>query len=201
MVAVASGAESTRLGGSRWTKLLISLQRRSCVVLWLSRLPTTETDLLVCCGESVVPLALKRKRLAQCTTRKPTRKRRNPETDVGDIEEDTGHWEVVSGQGKSHAHRVHIPSLRTAHHAALAPLAATAPSKLDSREGCLHWWRVWLENFELSSEPMLKDVKTLTQKYPKDLSFFHNRCICVSVRSLRFATWMIFECCSTTVAS
>ena len=35
---VASKAESTRLGGSRWSKLLISLQRRSCVVLWLIRL-------------------------------------------------------------------------------------------------------------------------------------------------------------------
>ena len=47
------------------------------------------------------------------------------------------------------AQRVHIPSLRTAQHAALAHLAATTPSKLDSREGCLHWWRGLLpENFQ-----------------------------------------------------
>ena len=37
------------------------------------------------------------------------------------------------------AHRVHIPSLRAVQLAALARLAATAPSKLDLREGCLHW--------------------------------------------------------------
>ena len=45
------------------------------------------------------------------------------------------------------AQRVHIPSLRTVQHAALAHIAATAPSKLDSREGCLHW-RVLPDNFE-----------------------------------------------------
>ena len=73
------------------------------------------------------------------------------------------------------AQRVHIPSLRTAHHAALAPLARTAPNKLDSREGCLHRRRVLLENLELCSEPMLKDMKTLTQKDPEDMSFPYNR--------------------------
>ena len=46
------------------------------------------------------------------------------------------------------AQRVHIPSLRTVQHATHTHLAATAPSKLDSREGCLHWWRVPLENLK-----------------------------------------------------
>ena len=36
--------------------------------------------------------------LAQWTTRKPTRKRRNPETDVGDSKEDSGYREFVRGQ-------------------------------------------------------------------------------------------------------
>ena len=54
------------------------------------------------------------------------------------------------------AQRVHIPSLRTVQHAALAHLAATAPSKLDSREGCPQWWRILLENFKLNSGSMSK---------------------------------------------
>ena len=70
----------------------------------------------------------------------------------------------------SAAHRAHIPSLRTAHHAALAHLAATAPSKLDSREGCLHWWRVLLENFELISGSIPKDMQVLTRKNLRQLS-------------------------------
>ena len=57
------------------------------------------------------------------------------------------------------AQRVHIPPLRTAHHAALAHLAATAPSKLDSSEGCLLWWRVLLENLKLNSGSMSKDMR------------------------------------------
>ena len=112
----------------------------------------------------MVPLA--RKRLPQWAARKPSRKRRNSATDVGDSEEDVGCREVVSGQeerinyttilravpvvvlescGRDFdsvclnmfglAQRVHIPSLRTAQHAALAHPAATARSKLDSREG------------------------------------------------------------------
>ena len=149
----------------------------------------------------MVPMA--RKRLAQWTTRKPTRKRRNPETDVGDSEEDIGFREVVSGQGERGtytiilravpvvvlescecyfnsvclnvfglARRVHIPSLRTAQHVALAHLAATAPRKLESREGCLHWWRVLLENFKLNSGPMSKDFHVLMRKDVQQLSCF-----------------------------
>ena len=184
MVDVAFKAESTRPSGSRWTKLLISLQRRSCVVLWLSRFFQLSMMLPSCLRqrltpnrsqvlpmpvtrlpwrERVVPLA--RKRIVQWTTRNSTRKRRHPETDVGDSEEDIGYREDVSGQEESVnctiilravpvvvlesckrcfdsvcvdmcglAQRVHIPSLRTVQHAALAHLAATAPSKLDSRK-------------------------------------------------------------------
>ena len=55
--------------------------------------------------------------------------------------------------------RVHIPSLRTAQHAALAYLAATAPSKLNPREGRLHRWRVLLVNFKLNVGSMSKDVR------------------------------------------
>ena len=147
----------------------------------------------------MVPLA--RKRLAQWTTRKPTRKRRNPETDVGDGAE--GYREVVSGQEESVnfsiilraipvvvlesceryfdnvclnmfglAQREHIPSLRTVQHAALAHLAATAPSELGSREGCLHWWRVLLENFKLNSGSMSKDMRVLRRKDLRQLSGF-----------------------------
>ena len=97
MVDVASKAESTR-SGSRWTKLMISLQRRTCVVLWLSRsfqlsmmlqsclrhrsTPNRSQVLLmpVPWRKCVVPLA--NKRLAQWTT----------------SEEDIGHREFVSGQ-------------------------------------------------------------------------------------------------------
>ena len=67
---------------------------------------------------------------------------------------------------------VHIPSLRTVQHAALAHLAATAPSKLDSREGCLHWWRVLAENFKLNSGSMSKDMRVLMRKDLQQLSGF-----------------------------
>ena len=70
------------------------------------------------------------------------------------------------------AQSVHIPSLRTAQHAALAHLAATAPSKLDSREGCLHWWRLLLENPELNSDSMYKDMRVLMRKDLQQLSCF-----------------------------
>ena len=70
------------------------------------------------------------------------------------------------------AQRVHIPSLRTAQHAALAHLAATTPSKLDSREGCLHRWRVLLENFKLNSGSMSKDMRCPMRKDLQQLSCF-----------------------------
>ena len=62
------------------------------------------------------------------------------------------------------AQRVHFPSLRTAQDTAFAHLAATAPSTLDSREGSRLWWRVLLENFELNSDSMPKDVKVLMRR-------------------------------------
>ena len=192
-----------------WTKLLISLQRRSCVVLWLSRLSQLSMMLPSCLRQRLTPnrpsvadaravekacgTSGEEACLAQWTTRKPPRKRRTPETDVGDGEE--GFREFVSGQEErvnftiflkavlvvvlescercfdsacfnmfGLAQRVHIPSFRTAQHAALTHLAATAPSKLNSREGCLHWWRLLLENFELNSDSMAKDMQVLMRK-------------------------------------
>ena len=70
------------------------------------------------------------------------------------------------------AQSVHIPSLRTAQQAALARLAATAPSKVDSREGRLHWWRLLLENLELNSNSMSKDMQVLMRKDLQQLSCF-----------------------------
>ena len=67
------------------------------------------------------------------------------------------------------AQRVRTPSLRTAQHA--ARLAATAPSKLDSREG-YRQWRVLLENFELNSVSMAKDMQVLMRKDLQQLSQF-----------------------------
>ena len=72
------------------------------------------------------------------------------------------------------AQRVHIPSLRTVQHAALAHLAATAPSKLDSREGCLHWWRVLPENFKLNSGSMSKDMRVLMRKVGVSLQYLQS---------------------------
>ena len=66
--------------------------------------------------------------------------------------------------------RVHVPSLRTAHHAALVHLVATAPGKLDSREGYWHWWCVLLESFELTSYSMPKDMMVLMRKDLQQLS-------------------------------
>ena len=40
-----------------------------------------------------------------------------------------------------------------------------------------------LEKFELSSEPMLRDVKTLTQKAPTNVSWRCTRCVVVCERS------------------
>ena len=40
-----------------------------------------------------------------------------------------------------------------------------------------------LEKLELSSEPMLRDVKTLTQKAPTSVSWRGTRCVVVCVKS------------------
>ena len=74
------------------------------------------------------------------------------------------------------AQRVHIPPLRTVQHAALAHLAATAPSKLDSREGCLHWWCVLTENFKPNSDSMAEDMQVLMRKDLQQLSCFGSCC-------------------------
>ena len=78
------------------------------------------------------------------------------------------------------AQRVHIPSSRTAQHAALAHQARTAPSKLESREGCLHQWRALPENFELNSGSMSKDMRVLMRKDLQQSSSFDS-CWCWSV--------------------
>ena len=70
------------------------------------------------------------------------------------------------------AQREHKPSRRTEQHAALAHLAATAPRKLDSREGCLHRWRLLLENFKLNSGSMSKDMRVLMRKDLQQSSCF-----------------------------
>ena len=44
-------------------------------------------------------------------------------------------------------------------------------------------WRVLLEKVELSSEPMLRDVQTLTQKAPTSVSWPCTRCVVVCENS------------------
>ena len=210
MVDVTSKAESTRSGGTL-DEAPDQSAKEILRVLWLSSLSQLSMMLPSCLRQRLTPnrsqmllmpvsrlpwkkrvVPLAKKRYAQWTTRKPTRKRRTPETDVCDSEEDIGYREFVSGQEERGncttilravpvvvlvsceryfdsvclnmfglAQRVHIPSLRTAQHAALAHLAGKAPSKLDSRGGCLHWWRVPLENLKLNSGSMSKDTRVL----------------------------------------
>jgi len=50
-------------------------------------------------------------------------------------------------------------------------LPAAAPCHLDARRGYRHWWRVLPEDFELNTESMPKDVKTLMASNPNDLGF------------------------------
>ena len=226
---VACKAESTRSGGTRdeapdqSAQEILSGSLVEQVVpaeYDVAQLSTTETD-----PESEPSVADARavEKAWQWTTRKPTRKRRNPETDVGGIEEDIGYREVVSGQDDrvnykiilravpdvvletcqhyfhsvclnifGFAQRVHIPSLRTVQHAALAHLAATAPSKLESREGCLHWWRVLLENFKVNSGSMSKVMRLLMRKDLQQLSRFDS-CWSWSVLSLQYPQSSLFS--------
>merc|ERR1711862_132707 len=51
----------------------------------------------------------------------------------------------------------------------IAPTAATA--QFESRRGYRHWWRVLPEDFELNTESMPKDVKSLMSSNPNDLGF------------------------------
>ena len=96
------------------------------------------------------------------------------------------------------AQRVHIPSLRTAQHAALAYLAPTAPRKLDSREGCLHWWRVLPENFKLFSGSMSKDMRVLMRKDLQQFCCFDSCWDGVSLQNPQ-SSWFprIFPSCPT----
>merc|ERR1712176_1174691 len=50
-----------------------------------------------------------------------------------------------------------------------APVAAAC--QMDSRRGYRHWWRVLPEDFELNTESMPKDVKSLMASNPNDLGF------------------------------
>jgi len=50
-------------------------------------------------------------------------------------------------------------------------LPAVAPCQLEARRGYRHWWRVLPEDFELNTESMPKDVKTLMSSNPDSLGF------------------------------
>merc|ERR1740121_1865374 len=56
--------------------------------------------------------------------------------------------------------------------------AGAAPSRLDARldarRGYRHWWRVLPEDFELNTESMPKDVKSLMSSNPYELGFVDN---------------------------
>merc|ERR1719454_972641 len=51
------------------------------------------------------------------------------------------------------------------------PLAAAMPCTLEARRGYRHWWRVLPEDFELNTESMPSDVKTLMGSNPTELGF------------------------------
>jgi len=51
------------------------------------------------------------------------------------------------------------------------PLAAAPASQLQASRGYRHWWRVLPEDFELNTESMPKDVKSLMASNPNDLGF------------------------------
>lgn len=55
--------------------------------------------------------------------------------------------------------------------AARRVLPAAAPCQLEARRGYRHWWRVLPEDFELNTESMLKDVKSLMASNPDGLGF------------------------------
>merc|ERR1711912_181505 len=50
-------------------------------------------------------------------------------------------------------------------------MPAAAACQMDSRRGYRHWWRVLPEDFELNTESMPKDVKSLMASNPNDLGF------------------------------
>merc|ERR1712060_592103 len=56
------------------------------------------------------------------------------------------------------------PALRQA-------LPAAAPCQLEARRGYRHWWRVLPEDFELNTESMPQDVKSLMASNPDSLGF------------------------------
>jgi len=48
------------------------------------------------------------------------------------------------------------------------------PCRLDAKRGYRHWWRVLPEDFELNTESMPKDVKSLMSSNPYELGFVDN---------------------------
>mmetsp|Transcript_116640 Transcript_116640/g.330531 ORF Transcript_116640/g.330531 Transcript_116640/m.330531 type:complete len:265 (+) Transcript_116640:72-866(+) len=52
-----------------------------------------------------------------------------------------------------------------------AALPAALPCQQQAARGYRHWWRVLPEDFELNTESMPKDVKSLMASNPKDLGF------------------------------
>lgn len=55
----------------------------------------------------------------------------------------------------------------------VAPVAAPS-CQLEARRGYRHWWRVLPEDFELNTESMPKDVKSLMKSDPTELGFIDN---------------------------
>merc|ERR1719191_2084828 len=49
--------------------------------------------------------------------------------------------------------------------------AAALPCQLDARRGYRHWWRVLPEDFELNTESMPSDIKSLMGSNPAELGF------------------------------
>merc|ERR1712146_170823 len=52
-----------------------------------------------------------------------------------------------------------------------APLAPAISCQLQATRGYRHWWRVLPEDFELNTESMPKDIKTLMASDPTELGF------------------------------
>jgi len=71
---------------------------------------------------------------------------------------------LVGGALKGAATAARRPVLRQA-------LPAAAPCQLEARRGYRHWWRVLPEDFELNTESMPKDIKTLMASDPDGLGF------------------------------
>merc|ERR1719335_1753539 len=67
--------------------------------------------------------------------------------------------------------RIASNALRSSVRAPRSVVPATAAFQIESRRGYRHWWRVLPEDFELNTESMPKDVKTLMASDPQELNF------------------------------